>query len=194
MSAAGVSQAQSQKQLRNVVVEYKRDAAREHRLSWLHTVLAVVFVAAAFGAAIWCVHVATPSTSAASLRATGKPSTDHGAVNSWQSVLGPLVVTVVLGLLALLELRMARAARRSAREFVRLQRGLASLDAYLAPLPLPAQYLLRATLTQSFFQPLPEENDPLRYTQWPDTDALAQSVMDVVDDEYENEGEREGAP
>lgn len=139
--------------------DYGADAARERKSASRTRALAALALLGAVAASYWAVRVA------------------HGARReAWLEVLGPLFVCGAAAVAGLLLLHSAASRDRAAREYTRLQRGLTGVDAYLSPLPAPVRHLLRATMTQTLFPRLLDDDDPLRQPGWPEADALLQSI------------------
>lgn len=158
--------AEAQAQLARVIAEYEQDARRERRAARIATIVTLVLVALCAGTAAWAVHLA---------------DTGEAPSVSWKSLLAPLCLGALLAILAVMQMLSAKDSLRTAREYVRLGRGLGGLEGYLAPLPAAAQHLIRATMTQSLFPRLLQDDDPLRQLQWPESALIAQSVYEFVD-------------
>lgn len=157
--------------LKELAEAYGGDAKRERQAAMLTRVFALLALVSAAAAAYWAVRVA------------------NGARHVWSEALGPLLVCGAAGVAGLFLLRSAGSRDRSAREYIRLQRGLTGVDAYLSPLPEPARHLLRATMTQTLFPRLLDDDDPLRQPVWPEADTLLQSLY-----ESRSEPDPSGAP
>ena len=142
---------------------YGQDARLERAAARVRRAMATAALLAAAIAAVWSVLVADSER-------TGGP---------WARVAGPLLLCVAASAAGLLLLKAANGHDRGAREYVRLQRGLAGLGAYLAPLPAPARHLLRATMAQTLFPRLLDDDDPLRQPEWPDSRDLLYAVYGV---------------
>lgn len=142
--------------------QYGKDADKESGAAGRVRALALFCLLGSAAAAYWAVQVATQAEDAV-----------------WPTTIGPLLVCAAAGATALLCVRQAAARDRAGREYRRLERGLSGVDAYLAPLPSPARHLLRATMTQSLFPRLLDDDDPLKQPAWPDADVLLQSVAPV---------------
>lgn len=123
---------------------------------------------------------------------------------------GRLIAVAGLFVVAALMFRSAASHERASREYVRLERGMAAIEPYLAPLPEAARHFLRATLTQSLFPLLPEDDDPLRQPQWPtsrdllwasyqteappdDEEAAGREVAEVTGEERPGDGQPQGS-
>lgn len=142
--------------------DYGRDANRERSAASTRRGFACVLLVVALASVFWATRLAQ--------------DTANGA---WIPVVGPLLLAGASGLGALVLMRAAATHDRAAREYTRLQRGIAGIEAYLAPLPPQARHLLRATMTQVLFPRLLEDDDPLREPQWPDQRTLLYAVNDV---------------
>lgn len=142
--------------------DYGHDANRERSAAGARRVFACVLLVAALISVFWAVRLA-----------------QDAANGHWIPVVGPLFLAVASGLGAVVLMRAAAVHDRAAREYTRLQRGIAGIEAYLAPLPPQARHLLRATMTQVLFPRLLEDDDPLREPQWPDQRTLMYAVNDV---------------
>lgn len=139
----------------SLAADYGNDATRERRTSALLFVGSVLAFGGSVAAAGWTAHVAREARR-----------------NVWMQSLAPLIICGSAVIAGLILAWSAVSRGRAAREATRLQRGLSGLDAYLEPLPPAAQHLLRATLAQTLFPRLLEDNDPMRAPVWPDGDAL----------------------
>lgn len=141
---------------------YRDDAARERAGAGWCSAVAVLSFLSAVAAAIWAVAVA------------------DGPARAGRGLPGPLLVCGGAVLAALLLLRTAAARQRAAREYTRLERGVQGLGPYLAPLPAPARHLLRATMAQTLFPRLLDDDDPLRQPVWPEANALLHTIYGYV--------------
>lgn len=120
------------------------------------------------------------------------------AEDLWVAAAGRLIAVVGLFVAAALMFRSATAHERASREYVRLERGMAAIEPYLAPLPEAARHFIRATLTQSLFPLLPEDDDPLRQPQWPSPRELLWASYQIdappdVDEDAVNEADQSEA-
>jgi hypothetical protein len=163
---------------------YGEDARQEIRAARSRRTAATVVLLVGVGAAAYAVRAAGRAATAADAavaagRAAGSP---------WPVVLPPMVVCVAAAVTGVVLLLAAAKHDRAARESRRLQRGLAGLGPYLAPLPPAARHLLRATMAQTLFPRLLDDDDPLRQPDWPPARELLYAVYGVpppADDEDE---------
>lgn len=155
--------------LNDVANSYGTDADRERRAALGFTILAVLLLIAASAAAYWIVSEATTAE----------------ANRVWAAALGPIIICGATALAAILTFRQSANHRRTSREYIRLQRGFLAIPEYLAPLPAEVQHLIRATMTQSLFPRLLEDDDPVRQAVWPESDTMLEAIFgrEVEDDE-----------
>ena len=93
------------------------------------------------------------------------------------SLLSRSLIPFIVAGFAIFLAYQASTLRRNSDEARRLQRQLQALPAYLAPLPLNAQMLLRGAMIQRLFPRLLEDNDPLREEDWfPDPGQLISAI------------------
>jgi hypothetical protein len=142
--------------------DYGNDASREQRLMVASDLAAVGSVGLALLVA-WVAAHHSPGT--------GDPAAVYTAYAS---------AFVLLSALAGFFAAQARRHRIAAQEFRRIARQIESVDAYLAPLPVPTRNLLRATMLQRLFPRLLDDDDPMREPRWPNADHLLHTILEPV--------------
>jgi hypothetical protein len=133
---------------------YGEDARRNRASTWLLVALAVALLSGAL------------ALSLLGIRAAGGRNFDFAEFGAYG--------LIAIGVLAAAGVA-ARAASKSAlvaRESKRLERQMASLDAYLEPLPKQQRDLARGVMLPQMFPRLLEDDDPLRAPDWPDAATL----------------------
>ena len=140
--------------------DYGIDASREQRLMVVSDLAALGLVGLALLVA-WMAARQTP-----------------GVVDPIAGYVAYAAAFVLLTALAGFFVAQARRHRIAAQEARRLARQIASVDAYLAPLPASTRSLLRATMLQRFFPRLLDDDDPMREPRSPNADHLLHTILE----------------
>ena len=88
------------------------------------------------------------------------------------------LVAVGVAIVGVVAMWQASRHHRAAREAARLGRQLVGFEAYTASMPSRLGNLLRGSMAQQLFPPLPEDDEPWRRPEWPSADSL----LEVLDD------------
>lgn len=146
--------------LTRLAERYEARVASEHGVAARTSIAALVLLV--MGAAVAVVGIET---------ARGATGMFHWAVFAGYALVG---MTLVLA--SLVAIRVASRHTAASREAWSIQCQLEGLDEYLAPIPAPAQALIRATLVQRIFPPPREGDEPWREPRWPDAATLMAAI------------------
>lgn len=172
-SATPPAQDGQRKILKEVARAYHTDSDHERRLSLFFVLLGFFSVACSGGVAYWMASLAAAAP----------------VGHLWATLIAPLIACSAFVVFGVLCFGRSINHRRTSREYIRLERGLVAVPAYLDTLPPDLGSLMRAIMAQTLFPQLLESSDPVREATWPEADVLLEAITGGPDTGEETEND-----